>query len=159
KAQLASARVQAEDAADLDHRFERIKGSTGISDSELVRRRYAAELAQARVQEAEAQLARIETEIDRLTGKAPIDGQVLRVNVRLGEFAQAGALATPLMVVGDMSRLHVRVEIDQTDTHRIRPEAKAVGYLRGDGVHKADLTFVRAEPLVQPKRSLLGDGS
>jgi HlyD family secretion protein len=81
------------------------------------------------------------------------------VNIRAGEYAQAGPLASPLIVLGDGSVLHVRVEIDQTDAHRVRPDAPAVGNLRGDGGRQAPLRFVRFEPLVQPKRALTGDGT
>jgi hypothetical protein len=53
----------------------------------------------------------------------------------------------------------VRVEIDQTDAHRVREGAPAVGNLRGDGGRQSQLAFVRFEPLVQPKRALTGDGT
>lgn len=159
KAALNSARVQAADASDLFERFQKIKGSTGISDSELARRRFAAELARTKVGEAEAQVSRIETDLDRLTVKAPVGGEILRVNIRPGEFAPTGVLAKPLMEMGDMTRLRVRVEFDQADIHRIQLDAQAMGSLRGSAEQKVELMFVRAEPLVQPKRSLLGDGT
>ena len=63
------------------------------------------------------------------------------------------------LVLGDGSLLHVRVEIDQTDAHRVSPDAPAVGSLRGDGARQVPLRFVRFEPLIQPKRSLTGDGA
>jgi hypothetical protein len=81
------------------------------------------------------------------------------VNLRVGEYAQAGPLASPLVVLGDDSRLHVRVEIDQTDAHRVRPNANARASLRGDAERTFALEFVRFEPLVQPKRALTGDGT
>lgn len=159
RAELASSEVASADARDQFLRYQRIKGSDGISDSELARRRFAAELAEGRVGEARARVAQLETEKERLTVTAPIAARIWRVNVRPGEFAPAGPLTQPLVVVGADNTLHVRVEVDQTDASRVRPEAKAVGSLRGDGASRVALTFVRFEPLVQPKRALTGDGN
>ena len=41
----------------------------------------------------------------------------------------------------------------------MREHAAAVGSLRGDAGHQAKLSFMRFEPLVQPKRVLTGDGT
>src|SRR5262249_22325668 len=88
---------------------------------------------------------------------APIDGAILKVNVRLGEYAQAGVLSDPLMTMGSVDPLHVRVDIDETETWRIRPGHAALARLRGNPEISAPLTFVRFEPYVLAKRSLTGD--
>jgi multidrug efflux pump subunit AcrA (membrane-fusion protein) len=121
--------------------------------------RAALALAETQLDEARARVASVRTELEQLTVTSPIAGRVWRVNMREGEFAQAGPLAEPLLVLGDDSLLHVRVEIDQTDAHRVSGTAPAVGSLRGDGGRQVDLAFVRFEPLVQPKRALTGDGT
>ena len=89
--------------------------------------------------------------------KTPIDGAILKVNVRLGEYAQAGVLSDPLMTMGSLDPLHVRVDIDETETWRIRPDHTALARLRGNPDISTPLTFVRFEPYVLPKRSLTGD--
>ncbi len=159
EAQLASAEVALADARDQSERARKSFERGATSDSEATHRRFALALAQTRLAEARARVQTIRTEIERLTVTSPADGKVWRVNVRDGEFAPAGALAEPLLVLGDDTLLHVRVEIDQTDAQRVRPEAPAVGSLRGDGARQAKLAFVRFEPLVQPKRELTGDGA
>ena len=68
-------------------------------------------------------------------------------------------LATPLMVLGDTQTLHVRVDVDENDAWRIRPDSRAHASLRGNADLKTDLTFVRIEPYVVPKRSLTGDAT
>lgn len=115
--------------------------------------------ARAAVAAAEAGVNAVKTEIERLTVTAPKDGEVLQVNIRLGEFAQGGVLATPLMLFGSTETLHVRVDIDENDAWRIRPSAKARASLRGNAALATDLTFVRIEPYVVPKRSLTGDSA
>lgn len=159
EAQVRTAEVSLADARDQAERAERSYARQATSDSEATRKRFAVRLAETRLGEARAEAQRLATEIDRLTVKSPIEGTVWRVDVRAGEFAQAGPLATPLLVIGEAGMLHVRVEIDQTDAHRVRPEARAVGSLRGDGGNQASLAFVRFEPRIQPKRALTGDGT
>lgn len=117
-----------------------------------------AELEAAKL-EASASLARARVDVERATVRAPLAGRVLQMNVRLGEFAVAGAPATPLVLMGNVSPLHVRVDIDEVDAQRLRPGAKALARLRGDSRVASDLLFVRVEPYVVPKRSLTGGTS
>ena len=84
---------------------------------------------------------------------------MLQVKIRLGEFAPTGALATPLMLLGDTKTLHVRVDVDENDAWRVREDAKATGYVRGNRDLNASLRFARIEPYVVPKRSLTGDST
>jgi multidrug resistance efflux pump len=113
------------------------------------------DVARANVAQMQAQLAMTRTELDRLAVRAPVAGQVLQVNVRPGEFVAAPASQPPI-VLGDIDRLHVRVDIDENDIHRFRSDAKAEARLRGDPRQKFGLKFVRVEPFVIPKKSLTG---
>jgi len=159
RAQVASAEVALDDALDQSQRAQKSFERKATSDAEATRRRFALQAARTRLAEARARVALIGTELERSTVRSPIDARVWRVDLRAGEFAQPGPLATPLMVLGDDSRLHVRVEIDQTDAHRVRAEARAEGSFRGDADRRMPLEFVRFEPLVMPKRALTGDGT
>jgi multidrug efflux pump subunit AcrA (membrane-fusion protein) len=114
------------------------------------------ETARAEVKAADAQVARIETDITRLTVRAPVAGAVLQSNVRPGEYAQSGPLATPLMLLGRVDPLHVRVDVDEADAWRVRPDKPALGAVRGNGQLTMPLHFVRVEPYVVPKRALSG---
>jgi HlyD family secretion protein len=114
------------------------------------------ETARAEVKAAEAQVARIETDIARLTVRAPVAGAVLQSNVRPGEYAPSGPLATPLMLLGRVDPLHVRVDVDEADAWRVRPDKPAMAAVRGNGRLTVPLHFVRTEPYVVPKRALSG---
>jgi hypothetical protein len=83
---------------------------------------------------------------------------VLRVDVRPGEFVGTPP-GKPLVVLGDTSRLNVRVSIDEHDLPRFIPGARALGYPRGDGEHPVRLAFLRAVPTVAPKQNLSGDSA
>ena len=143
-----------------------VRDKRAVSEDDVQRRRYAVATAEARVSQAraavkaaQAERQRVQVEIDRSVVRSPIRGTVLKVNVRAGEFAAAGALAEPLMILGNMKPLYVRVDIDEHEAARVRAEAPAVAALRGDASVRSSLRFVRFEPLVVPKRALTGDSA
>jgi HlyD family secretion protein len=117
------------------------------------------EVARAELASAAAQLQAIEIEIERLIVRAPIRGTLLQVNVRAGEFAPAGALDTPLVLMGSVDELHVRVDIDENDAWRFREGVAATASVRGNRDIGTALRFAYVEPYVVPKRSLTGDAS
>jgi HlyD family secretion protein len=88
-----------------------------------------------------------------------VDGQVLQVKVHLGEFAPTGALPTPLILLGSVDKLHVRVDVEEHEAWRVRAEANAAAAVRGNANLKTPLAFVRFEPFVVPKKSLTGDST
>ncbi|TAJ02574.1 MAG: biotin/lipoyl-binding protein, partial [Planctomycetota bacterium] len=117
------------------------------------------DVARAELAQAEARAAAVETELARLEVRAPLDATVLQVNLRAGEYATTGVLARPLFVLGRTDVLHVRVDVDENDAWRWKPDSKARAFLRGNRGMSAELRLVRAEPYVIPKRSLTGDST
>ena len=69
----------------------------------------------------------------------------------------AAVVSTPLILMGNIDPLYVRVDVDENDAHRMRPDASATANPRGDPARTIALKFVRIEPFVIPKRSLTGD--
>ena len=114
-------------------------------------------VAQAQVESAQAQLASVRVELDRRSITAPFDGEVLQINAIQGEFASTGQVTNPLVILGATDTLHIRVDIDEHDAWRVRPNAPAIAFVRGNKDLKTSIAFVRFEPLVVPKRSLTGD--
>jgi HlyD family secretion protein len=156
RAQIAVAEVEARDANARLALFTQAGETPAISIDERDRARFAAQRAQASLTLVRAQASRLETERARLVVRAPIGGQILAVNVRVGEFAAAGPSADPLIALGDTSPLHVRVQIDEEDAIRVQAGARAEGSMRGSGAARAPLTFVRFEPQAIPKQNLNG---
>jgi multidrug efflux pump subunit AcrA (membrane-fusion protein) len=166
RARVGVAQAQLEDLTRQLGFVEQVKDTRAVSADEITRRRSAVEtasaaLAEARAQAgaAEAQVAAVQTEIERSTVRAPLDAEVLQLKLRVGEFAPASVTSTPMVLLGRSKPLHVRVDVDEHEASRVRPEAPAVGHLRGDAGVKAPLRFVRFEPFVVPKRSLTGDST
>jgi multidrug resistance efflux pump len=116
------------------------------------------EVAKAAVERAAAEVAQTKEEIDRLEVRALVDGEVLQVNVRPGEFVgvQQGQ---GLVMLGNVQQLHVRVDIDEYDIPRFVASAVARATLKGQPDVSFPLRFVRIEPFVVPKKSLTGDNT
>jgi len=173
KAQIGSAEaklsVDEASMADLKNQldfYQSVSDARAVSREDLDRKRFAVqtgaaqiESSRAQVAAAEAQMHATQVDIDRLTVTAPVDGVILQVNLRLGEYAQAGPLATPLLLMGNVDELHVRVDVDENDAWRVRPDAVATAYVRGNPELSAHLRLVRIEPYVIPKKSLTGDST
>jgi len=149
KAQIASAEVALLQA---EHNFNFYKKALdAVSKEDLLNREFAMKAAQSRLDE-------LKTNLGLCSVKAPIDATVLRVSLRPGEYAPSAVLSSPLMVIGDQSVMHVRVEIDETDVQRLKDQKSAYGALRS-GARRVDLKFVRAESLIKEKRSLVNDAT
>ncbi|AGA27312.1 HlyD family secretion protein [Singulisphaera acidiphila] len=116
------------------------------------------DVAAASVSQAQSQVESIKIELDRLTVRALADGRVLQLNVRLGQFA-AMTWKEPMVVLGDVDRLHVRVDIDENDLPYFEKSADAVATLKGRPLVRFPLTFMYVEPYVIPKQSLTGSNS
>ncbi|GIW79163.1 MAG: hypothetical protein KatS3mg105_0970 [Gemmatales bacterium] len=182
EARLREAKAHLEEQRDLLNRA--LASGRSISPEELSRRRQAFHQAQgqydfavadyellkagawerelavaeANVRQAKAQVEQVRTDIERLTVRALVAGEVLQVNVRPGEYVGAPP-SQALIVLGDVHLLHVRVDIDEYDIPRFVPGAPAKAVLRGHADIEFPLTFVRVEPFVVPKKSLTGDNS
>lgn len=115
--------------------------------------------AEAGVASAKAAQQAAEARLEKLTIKAPVDATVLQVKIHEGELAPNTYLSTPLMVLGDVDTLVVRVDVDENDAWRFKEGAKARAYVRGNRDLFTDVSFVRVEPYVVPKRSLTGEST
>ncbi len=149
EAKLALARYELKIAGNL-------RAAQVLSEEELTRRRFETASDEAVLAARRAEVGKLQAEIERRTVRAPIAGRVLQLAARPGEFAESTVLDPPLLVLGDDSRLYVRVNVDENDAWRVRPGAPAQAYLRGGAAGKTDLRFERIEPLLVAKRSLTG---
>lgn len=138
---------------------EKVKDPRAISVEDLNKRRFAVQAAEARLANAAAEVKAAQVDLDLLTVRSPVDGAVLQVNIRPGEYAPTGVTAQPLILLGSLDRLHVRVDIDENDAWRFTEKARAVAYVRGNPNLKTDLRFEYVESYVVPKRSLTGEST
>lgn len=165
QAAVKIAQAQLDDDEDLLRRYNNLQGGVSISVTQKQRQVFAVRRAQAQLEQAKANLEKamaaqqaVEVLVSEHIVRAPIAGEVLKVRVRAGEFSSAGASVSPI-VIGNTSPLNLRVQIDENDLWRFNGKANAVAYLRSNKDRKYQLSFVRAEPLVQAKNQLSGNAA
>jgi multidrug resistance efflux pump len=153
-------------AADFDKDLYTLQGaraSLAKAEADLAKLKAGAwkediEVQKAEVEQAKSQVENIKIMLDRLVVRAPVDGQVLQVNIRPGQYA-ALAWKEPMIVLGEVNRLHLRVDIDENDLYRFREGVPAWANIKGRREPRFNLEFVRVEPYVIPKKSLTGDNT
>jgi ABC exporter DevB family membrane fusion protein len=116
--ELDRARRQAEaDARALDAQDARRKAAISGSRAEDIT------VSQAKVQATLARRDQARAQLERLTITAPIAGEILQVKTHAGEYATP--TGDPLVVMGDTSKLRVRVDVDERDIGKVKLGARA----------------------------------
>lgn len=185
EAKVAEAKAQLADAEVQVKLIESVADARAVKKEDVLRRRLAYQAAEARLAQAEKDLALLqagtwapdlaiartqveqaeaavrqdEVGIERLTTRAPMAGVILQNKVRLGQYAQCGPLSEPLMIFGGSRELHVRADVDEEDAWRVKAGASAEARVRGNSKALYALEFVRFEPYVIAKQSLTGDAT
>lgn len=181
---VRQAQATLDDKNDLYQRAVQLAGQRAISAEEVNTRKFAAEVAHAQldvaqadlkkikagawahdiavaeaaVQKARAEVLQAQTDLDRMVVKAQSDQVLLKVDVRPQEYVGVPPGKT-LISLGDMSQLQVRVELDENDAPRFRPQLKVLARLRGQSQGGFPLVYVRTEPIIIPKQSLSGEST
>lgn len=162
---VAEARLDA--LRDQLDRQEKLRASRVASEEDYRNKKFDVRVASAQLDGSRAAEQQIRELLERLTVRSPVTGTVLRCDVRAGEFlnmattagGSTGAAASSPLVVGDTDTLEVRADVDEQVASRVRADAGAVGYVKGDASRPIRLEFVRIEPFIQPKQSLTGSSA
>ena len=156
RASLKTTRIMAEQAKRQFTLVSNIVDKRAISQDEYITRKFNSESANSRIIEIEQQIKSIEATRDMRIIKAPIDGTILQINTRAGEFILNSTAddQLPVILMGDVSKLQVRTEVDEEFLNHLQNIGKAKGRLRGDGDIYFDLKFLYFEPYVAPKNTL-----
>jgi len=161
-ANLTVARAQLVKVQDMLDRLKSVTDQRAISQDDLRNSTNDVRVANAQVMAGEAQLTAAHADvkqtqllIDRLTVKAPRNGTILQVNIRAGEYASPQN-KQPALVLGDISTLHIRADVDEQNAMGVAPGLDATFSLKSDSSRQFKVQFVRIEPYVIPKISLTG---
>ena len=106
--------------------------------------------------EGELEVARSElrlsiAELEKLTIRAPIASTVLQVNAKVGEVA-APTAPQPLMLLGDLSTLRVRAELDERDVGKIAAGDRVMVHANAIRGRQFVGTVAAISPMVRPAR-------
>jgi HlyD family secretion protein len=167
-ARVKESEVRVEDKKDDLARTDRLLSQRVISE-DVQRRKYfefqSAESTlgstRAELLLARAQLTQAEVNLDLLTVRAPRDGDILRVDLRAGEYASVPPtdVNNPSLLLGETRHLQLRADVDEDSASRVHPGAPAIAFIKGMRSAPIPLRFVRIEPYVTTKKSLTGDSS
>ena len=110
---------------------------TELRDVETVLEKMKATLAMSKHELTESFAIRrnSQQDLERTEIRAPIDGTVIDRDVEVGEIVIAGTTNLPgtvLMTIGDMNRMRVRADVDESDVALIRPGQPAQIFLQAD---------------------------
>lgn len=107
-------------------------------------------MAEARIAAAHARLRKSRALLHETELRAPIDGQILRLDVEIGEHAGPDS-PTPAILIADMRRQFVRAFVEELDAPRIQPGMQAI--ITADGIPGQQFTgrVVRVSPRMTAK--------
>src|SRR5262249_1407964 len=92
-------------------------------------------------------------------GGAAWGGRIGETKIPRGGSGRGGGVPPPLMLLGNDSRLHVQVDINENDAWRVQTTAPAMAFVPGNPDLKVRLRFERIEPYAIPKISLTGEST
>jgi HlyD family secretion protein len=140
---VADAEIAASEARSLVDKAAVERRAGRGSDADVEAARLGLTRAQVRLVQQKAELRRIEADaplptqaegqlniarsellvtqaaIEKMTVRAPIDGTILQMNAKPGELASPSA-TLPLVLLGNVSALRVRAELDERDIEKIK---------------------------------------
>jgi HlyD family secretion protein len=146
--------------------YERLKDKRAVSEQAYESAYYAMKEAEEQVRVAQGQLGQIETDLQRSIVCAPVDGEILQVNAHIGEIYPSISynitqpytnLQSALILMGTVSPMQMRIDIDEEDCWRFRQGARATAFVRGNAEIHFPMEFLRVEPYVIPKTSFTGE--
>ncbi len=156
EAQVAASAATVEMNKDQRDRGVKMLAAQAIAEQDMVTLEQTYRTSVAQLELAKAQAGQTKTQLTLLRVRAPVDGTVLQINVREGEYVSTFG-GQSLILMGNLQPIHVRVSIDEEDLPRLKLSAPARAKIRGDAnQEEVPLSFVRLEPYVVPKTSLTG---
>ena len=167
-AKVNEAQVTLADRQDSFRRTDQLRSKDVSSEDDLQRKYYAVRSAEtalatakADLELAKAQLSQAIVNLDLLTVRAPRDGDVLKVDLRAGEYASVppSDQNNPSLLLGDTRQLQLRADVDEDSASRVTAGAPAVAFIKGMRSDPIPLRFIRIEPYVTTKKSLTGDST
>lgn len=115
------------------------------------------EIAVIEAEQAKANIDYIDAQIEQTIARAPFDATVLQIKVKEGELPNGAGNPAPILALGDINTLFMRVSINQFELPFFDTKSKAIAFLQGNPQHKFALEFVHEEPLLVAKQNLTND--
>jgi len=148
KVNLDDAKLQLSD-------MQSISDSRAINGQDLKRKKANVKLLSAQYQNAKAKMAQLQSRIRRCVVIAPAKGEILKINIRKGEYIYATE-AEPAILMGNTDKFQVRVDIDEVNASKVYPNMQGEIVIKGNNSLKIPIKYVKTEPYITPKKNLSG---
>ncbi len=96
----------------------------------------------------------LKNKIQFYTIKSPIDGIVLKNRLKVGMYIEASSNTPAFLIIGS-KKFSLIAQVDEFLAHKIKKNAKAVAFVRGDPSKKIELEFDYIKPLIEGKTIFL----
>jgi len=156
EADLNKATVDAAGYRKLEARGFSTPNEVRDGETTLTKMEATLEMKEHDLKESFAMRRNSEKDVERTEIRAPMDGTVIYHNVEVGEVVIAGTTNLPgtvLMTIGDMSKMRVRTDVNETDLKLVQADQPAPIYLRADQAVPIPGTV----DLISPKGTRLGE--
>ncbi|MDB2614363.1 efflux RND transporter periplasmic adaptor subunit [Chlamydiales bacterium] len=151
KAQVASAKLQR--LEDQLNRLKSIEDLRAVSIDELRTKENDVTVAENEYTQTLSEIESTEILIERMTIRAPRKGTIIQKNISTGEYLSL-VPKNPAIILGDMTELQIRADIDEQNASLIVANAPATAFPKNNPDIPIPLKFV----YVIPKKSLTGLG-
>lgn len=151
KAQLDSAGYRKLEARGFSSPNEVRDGETILAKMEA-----AMEMSEHELKESLSMRRNSEQEVERTEIRAPMDGTVIDLDVEVGEIVIAGTTNLPgtvLMTIGDMNKMRVRADVDETDVGLVFSDQPTQIFLQAD----QETPVAGVVDLISPKGTRLNE--
>jgi len=123
QAELDVARTNAESSS---AKVEQAQAAVQQAEAQIGSRKAAVEGVKSEIAGAKAQLDRAQINLDLTRIYSPVDGVVISRSVDLGQTVAASLSAPVLFLIAeDLTRMHVKANIDEADIGKITPDVRA----------------------------------
>ena len=131
-------------------RISRLLESNATSQDEYDKQQCAVDLAQARLDQAKADLKINELKFENLTIKAPDDGTIIARKVDVGQMVTAQLQATELFIIAkDLKHMEATINVDEADIGLVKTGQEAFFVVDAFPTLEFKATVVRVENLAQ----------
>jgi HlyD family secretion protein len=158
KAALAWAKLELDRQTKLAETNDTATSVVENAQSEFLRAQSSLAAAEHAVEQARANIARAEKDVDNTVITAPMDGTIVALNAEVGELVLVGTLNNPASVIlrlADLSEMLMKARVDQSNIAPVQPGQTARVFLNAYPDRKLTGVVER----VRPQRQQEQDGT
>ena len=132
KADLINARLAYERLQQLVETGDAPQSELDAAEATYLRARSQQKVIEASIEIAQANIERVETDLENTVISSPIDGTVIALNTEVGETVIVGTTNTPgsvVMEIGDLASMIVNAQVDETNIAPVEVGQPATVYI------------------------------